>query len=42
MRLIGIGIAVLCGIFFVVSFRKLLALRPRKPRLQGRDPFDPS
>lgn len=42
VRIFGIAVAVLGGIWFVRSFRRLLALRPRKPRLSGRDPFDPS
>ena len=41
-KLFGIGLTLLAGVWFVVSFRKLLALRPRKPRLSMRDPFDPS
>jgi drug/metabolite transporter superfamily protein YnfA len=35
---IGIGIAVPAGIWFCVSLRRLLALRPREP---GLPPFDP-
>lgn len=41
-RIFGSGLALLGGISFGMSFRKLLALRPRKPRLSMRDPFDPS
>lgn len=41
-RIFGIGLTALGGSWFVMSFRKLLALRPRKPRLTMRDPFDRS
>lgn len=40
-RLVGAGIAVLAGIWFCVSFRRLLALRPREPRLRLDDRLDP-
>ena len=40
-RLFGVGIAVLAGIWFCVSFRRLLALRPREPRLRLDDRLDP-
>lgn len=40
-RLVGAGIAVLAGIWFCVSLRRLLALRPREPRLRFDDRIDP-
>lgn len=40
-RLVGAGIAVLAGVWFCVSLRKLMALRPRDPRLRLDDRLDP-
>ena len=40
-RLFGVGIAVPAGIWFCVSLRSLLALRPRDSRLQFDDRIDP-
>ncbi|HEX5718449.1 MAG TPA: hypothetical protein VF179_19965 [Thermoanaerobaculia bacterium] len=40
-RLAGVGIAVLAGVWFCVSLRKLLALRPREPGLRFDDRLDP-
>lgn len=41
MRLVGVGIAVLAGIWFCVSLRRLIALRPREPGLRLDDRLDP-
>ena len=40
-RLVGAGLAVLGGIWFWVSLRQLMALRPRDPRLRLDDRLDP-
>ena len=40
-RLFGVGIAVPAGVWFCVSLRRLLALRPREPRLRFDDRLDP-
>ena len=40
-RLVGAGLAVLGGIWFCVSLRQLMALRPRDPRLRLDDRLDP-
>ena len=40
-RLVGAGIAVLAGVWFYVSLRRLLALRPREPGLRLDDRLDP-
>ena len=40
-RLVGAGIAVLAGLWFLVSLRRLMALRPREPRLRFDDRIDP-
>lgn len=40
-RLVGVGIAVLAGIWFCVSLRRLMTLRPRDPRLRLDDRLDP-
>lgn len=40
-KLFGVGIAVLAGVWFTASLRRLLALRPREPGLRMNDPFDP-
>ena len=40
-RLVGVGIAVLAGVWFYVSLRRLMALRPREPRLRLDDRLDP-
>ncbi len=39
-RLVGVGVAVLAGIWFYVSLRKLIALKPRNSRLRFDDRFD--
>ena len=40
-RLVGAGIAVLAGIWFCISLRKLMAMRPREPGLRLDDRLDP-
>ena len=40
-RLVGAGIAVLAGVWFYVSLRRLMALRPREPRIRLDDRLDP-
>lgn len=40
-ELVGASIAVLAGVWFCVSLRRLLALRPREPRLRLDDRLDP-
>ena len=40
-RLVGVGMAVLAGVWFCVSLRKLMALRPREPGLRLDDRLDP-
>lgn len=40
-RLIGAGMAVFAGVWFYVSLRKLMALRPREPRFGLDDRLDP-
>ncbi len=40
-RLFGVGIAVPAGVWFCVSLRRLLALRPRDSRLRFDDRLDP-
>jgi hypothetical protein len=40
-RLVGVGIAVLAGVWFYVPLRRLMALRPREPGLRLDDRLDP-